>query len=51
VRKTIDDLGGTMPEELPTPAESIKQLERKEQQRLEEERQPRLFIVDSGEEE
>jgi hypothetical protein len=51
VRQTIDDLGGTMPEDLPTPAESIKQLERKEQQRIEQERQPRLFTLDSGEEE
>lgn len=51
VRKTIEDLGGTMPEDLPTPAESIKQLERKEQQRIEEERQPRLITLDSGEEE
>src|SRR5262249_1726050 len=51
VRKTIDDLGGTMPEELPTPTESIKQLERKEQKRLEEERQPRLFILDPSDEE
>jgi len=51
VRKTIEDLGGTMPEDLPTPTESIKQLECKEQQRIEEERQPRLFILDSDEEE
>lgn len=28
VRKTIKELGGTMPEELPTPEKSIKQLER-----------------------
>lgn len=27
VRKTIDELGGTMPEELPTPEKSIKQIE------------------------
>ncbi len=51
VRKTIEDLGGTMPEDLPTPAESIKQLERKEQQRVEQERQPRLFSLDSHDEE
>lgn len=34
VRSTIKDLGGTMPEDLPTPKENIKQLERKEQKRL-----------------
>ena len=28
VRKTIKDLGGTMPEDLPTPDKSIKQIER-----------------------
>jgi DNA-damage-inducible protein D len=50
VRKTIDDLGGTMPEQLPTPTESIKQLERKEQRRIEQECQPRLFTLDSDDE-
>lgn len=29
VRKTIEELGGTMPEELPTPTESIKELDKK----------------------
>lgn len=29
VRQTIQELGGTMPEDLPAPAESIKQLERR----------------------
>lgn len=29
IRQTIQELGGTMPEDLPTPAESIKQLESK----------------------
>lgn len=33
VRQTIDDLGGTMPEDLPTPTKSIKQIER-EQKKL-----------------
>ncbi|GHV32936.1 hypothetical protein FACS1894177_09360 [Bacteroidia bacterium] len=33
VRKTIKDLGGTMPEDLPT-AESIKKLEQKEKKKL-----------------
>jgi DNA-damage-inducible protein D len=35
VREAIQRLGGTMPEDLPTPAESIKQLQRLEQQRIE----------------
>lgn len=34
VRQTIADLGGTMPENLPTPAKSIKQLEREQQKCL-----------------
>jgi DNA-damage-inducible protein D len=34
VRQTIQELGGTLPEELPTPEEGIKQLQRKEQKRL-----------------
>lgn len=33
VRDTIKDLGGTMPENLPTPDKSIKQIER-EQKKL-----------------
>lgn len=32
-----------MPEDLPTPAESVQQLERNERQRLGAERQPSLF--------
>ncbi len=35
VRNTIKKLGGTMPEDLPTPDESIKQLEMKEPKKLE----------------
>ena len=35
VRQTLKDLGGTMPEDLPTPKKSIKQIER-EQQNLKE---------------
>ena len=34
VRQTIADLGGTMPENLPTPAKSIKQLDREQPKRL-----------------
>ena len=34
VRDTIEKLGGTMPEDLPTPDESIKQLENRELKKL-----------------
>lgn len=36
VRETIKELGGTMPENLPTPGKSIRQLEREQQKQLEE---------------
>ena len=31
VRQTIEELGGTMPEDLPTPDKSIKQIEREQE--------------------
>ena len=34
VRETIKDLGGTMPEDLPTPTKSIKQIEREQQKKI-----------------
>ena len=34
VRQTIADLGGTMPEDLPTPEKSVKQLAREQEKRL-----------------
>lgn len=43
VRQTIKDLGGTMPEDLPTPKESIQQLEKKEQHRLKRGAQLEMF--------
>ncbi|HEY7341648.1 MAG TPA: hypothetical protein VH591_12255 [Ktedonobacterales bacterium] len=43
VRETIAELGGTMPEDLPTPEQSIQQIARAEQERIEAERQPALF--------
>lgn len=53
VRKTIEELGGTMPEKLPTPAESVQQVERRERERIEHEaqarRQPPLFGEGAGE--
>lgn len=36
VRQTIRELGGTMPENLPTPEKSIKQIEKQEKKRIEE---------------
>lgn len=36
VRQTIEELGGTMPEDLPTPEKSTKQIEKQEQKRIEE---------------
>ena len=35
VRQTIAELGGTMPEDLPTPEKSIKQIEREKSKRIE----------------
>lgn len=35
VRQTIEELGGTMPEDLPTPEKSIQQLDKHERKRLE----------------
>ncbi len=43
VRKAIEEAGGTMPEDLPTPAESIQELQRKEQKRLKQSPQDFLF--------
>ncbi len=43
VRDTIRRLGGTMPEDLLTPEESIQQLQRKEQKQIQERLQPSLF--------
>ena len=34
VRKAIEELGGNMPETLPTPAKSIKELEKEELKKL-----------------
>ena len=36
VRQTIKELGGTMPEDLPTPDKSIKQIEDKEKKQIAE---------------
>jgi hypothetical protein len=43
VRQTIERLGGTMPEDLPTPVKGIQQLQEEEQKRLQQQIQPSLF--------
>jgi DNA-damage-inducible protein D len=43
VRQTIKELGGTMPEDLPTPEKSIQQLQHEEEKRLQAQLQPGLF--------
>lgn len=49
VREAIKRLGGTMPEDLPTPEKSIQELQREEQKRIEQKRQPSLFDTAEGE--
>ena len=44
VRDTIERLGGTMPEDLPTPQESVQQLRRKEEKRLAQ--GPQLSLIE-----
>jgi DNA-damage-inducible protein D len=46
VRKVIIEQGATVPERLPTPEHSIQELQRREQQRIEAERQPSLWASD-----
>ena len=46
VRQTIQELGGTPPEDLPTPPESIRQLQGKEQKRLKQ--GPQLSLLDES---
>jgi DNA-damage-inducible protein D len=43
IRQTIEELGGTLPEDLPTPRESIQQLQRKEQKQIQERSQLSLL--------
>lgn len=46
VRQTIQELGGSPPEELPTPDESVQQVRRKEEKRLKQEGQLSLLTED-----
>lgn len=48
VRKTIEELGGTMPEDLPTPPDSIEQVRRRTRAQLHHQHQPSLFSEESG---
>lgn len=47
IRGFIVEQGGTPPERLPTPPQSIQQLQREEQQRVRAQRQPSLFPPDA----
>jgi DNA-damage-inducible protein D len=47
VRAFIVEQGNTLPEELPTPAQSIQQMERAEQERARARLQPSLFLSDT----
>ena len=42
VRQTIKKIGGTMPEDLPTPSKSAKQIEKEKQKELNEKDKKRL---------
>ena len=46
VRRTIADLGGTMPEDLPTPAKSIQELQMEQLEQLRQSNQLPLFGED-----
>jgi DNA-damage-inducible protein D len=48
VRQTIEEFGGTVPEKLPTPTKSFRQLEHEEQQRIQQSKQPSLFPLDDA---
>ena len=46
VRKAIKDIGGTMPEDLPTPKKSIKQIEKEHMKKLKEKARKNMLILD-----
>jgi DNA-damage-inducible protein D len=51
VRQTIEEFGGTVPERLSTPKKSFGQLDREEQKRIEQNKQPLLFPKEDNEKE
>ena len=46
VRETIKELGGTMPEDLPTPEKSIQQIEKEQMARLKEKAKKGKLMLD-----
>lgn len=46
VRRAIEEIGGTMPEDLPTPKKSIAQIEKEQMQRLKEKAQNGQLMLD-----
>ena len=46
VRKAIEEIGGTMPEDLPTPKKSIQQIEKEQMKKLKEKSKKRLLKLD-----
>ena len=46
VRKAIEDIGGTMPEDLPTPTKSIKQIEKEQLKRLKQKSKMGKLMLD-----
>ncbi len=49
VREFIQEVGGTLPEDLPTPEESIQELQAREHRQLLASQQPSLFEQEKGE--
>lgn len=46
VRKAIEEIGGTMPEDLPTPKKSIQQIEKEQMKKLKEKSKKGLLKLD-----
>ena len=46
VRKAIEEIGGTMPEDLPTPEKSIAQIEKEQMQRLKKKAKEGTLMLD-----
>ena len=46
VRKAIEEIGGTMPEDLPTPEKSIAQIEKEQMQRLKKKAKEGRLMLD-----
>ncbi len=46
VRKAIEKIGGTMPEDLPTPEKSIQQIEKEQMERLQKKAKAGKLMLD-----